>query len=330
MRLQNHRLSALTLLATGEFTARSQEDGQQPKNINDRRLLVESTGVKMNDAVLQVLLILAFLAIGLISVTFPIYAISVNFLPQQKWENEKERKKRMEELKAKISELTVQLGGQDSDTETKMREQLDKYEAEKKGTELRYQYLTARGAVGIPVVLLVLSLLFAVFGIYGFYIDSQGAISLGVLSALFSAVALYRLYKTISAVEYGALRPERTVEFVVGFGEKYEKRISIELRKTTSAKLVVKPESEIENLFIQVDFPAELELGRKTNDPSITITEYEDVTVYGYTEVYIPKESGIGFSFSMTPKKKGEYTAKVSVCAKRIYEYHENLTIEVV
>jgi len=284
----------------------------------------------MNDAVLQVLLILAFLAIGLISVTFPIYAISVNFLPQQKWENEKERKKRMDELKAKISELTVQLGGQDSDTETKMREQLDKYEAEKKGTELRYQYLTARGAVGIPVVLLVLSLLFAVFGIYGFYIDSrEGAISLGVLSALFSVEALYRLYKTISAVEYGALRPERTVEFVVGFGQKYEKRISIELSKTTNARFFVKPESEIENLYVQVDFPAELEVGKKSHDPSITITEYEDTTVYGYTEAYVPKESGTGFSFSTTPKKKGEYIVKVSVCAKRIYEYHENLTIEV-
>jgi cell division protein FtsL len=60
----------------------------------------------LNDAVLQVLLVLAFLAIGLISVTFPVYAISVNFLPKQKWEDEKERKKRMDDLQAKIEELT--------------------------------------------------------------------------------------------------------------------------------------------------------------------------------------------------------------------------------
>jgi hypothetical protein len=96
----------------------------------------------MTDAVLQVLLILVYLAIGLISVTFPIYAISVSFLPQQKWESEKERKKRMGDLTVKISELTAQLKG-DKKQVDQIREQLNKYEAEREGTELRYKYLTA-------------------------------------------------------------------------------------------------------------------------------------------------------------------------------------------
>lgn len=294
--------------------------------------MVKSADVSMNDAVLQVLLILAFLAIGLISITFPIYAISVNFLPQQKWESEKERKKRMDELKAKISELTAQLGGQDSDTETKMREQLDKYEAEKKGTELRYQYLTAKGAVGIPVVTLVLALLFAVFGIYGFYKDSrEGAISLGVLSAISSVGALYRLYKTISAIEYGALKPERTVEFGIGFGLKNEKRISIQLGNTAKTLLVIEtPESDVNNLYILVTFPAELVMGKANPPPSINVTEYEDCTVFRKTVDYLPKGRGTGFRFSITPKKEGEYTVKVLVCGKGIYEYHEDLKIEVV
>jgi hypothetical protein len=66
----------------------------------------------MSDAFLQILLILSYLAIGLLSVTFPIYAISVNYLPQEKWESEKERKKRIEELRAKITQLTTQLQGE--------------------------------------------------------------------------------------------------------------------------------------------------------------------------------------------------------------------------
>jgi len=174
----------------------------------------------MNDAVLQALLLLAFLAIGLISVTFPIYAISVNFLPKQKWEDEKERKERLKELQAKISELARELENKDAKTET-IKEQLNKYEIEREGTELRYQYLTAKGAVLVPAIVLIVALLLAVFGIYAFYKDSRdGAISLGAGSSLFSVLALFRLYKTISAVEYGALKPERTVEFSVYFDEK--------------------------------------------------------------------------------------------------------------
>ncbi len=175
-------------------------------------------------------------------------------------------------------------------------------------------------------------MLFAFFGIYGFYKDSlEGAISLGVLSAMSSVAALYRLYKTISAVEYGALRPERTVEFNVGFGMKNEKRISIELGKTTKPIFFVEtPESEVENLYILVNFPAELEVGKSNPSPDIQVSEYENYTLYCTTVDYLPKGRNTGFGFSVTPKKKGEYTVKVLVCAKGIYGYNEDLTIEVV
>jgi hypothetical protein len=57
----------------------------------------------MTEAVLQILLLLAYLAIGLISVTFPIYAICVTYLKQERWESEKERKQRNEELKVRFT-----------------------------------------------------------------------------------------------------------------------------------------------------------------------------------------------------------------------------------
>ena len=60
----------------------------------------------MGEAALQILLILAYLAIGLISVTYPIFALCVGYLRQEKSETEKERKKRIETLKAKILRLT--------------------------------------------------------------------------------------------------------------------------------------------------------------------------------------------------------------------------------
>jgi hypothetical protein len=83
----------------------------------------------MNAAVLQVLLILTFLAIGLISVTFPIYAISVTFLPKQKWEDEKEHERRKNLLRAKITQLTTELGKQPKESEqvAKIEEELTNY-----------------------------------------------------------------------------------------------------------------------------------------------------------------------------------------------------------
>jgi hypothetical protein len=285
----------------------------------------------LNGAVLQVLLILAFLAIGLISVTFPVYAISVNFLPKQKWEDEKERKKRMDNLEAKIKELTARLGSGDANTEA-IKEQLDKYKAEKEGTELRYNHLTAQGAVLEPVIALILALLFAVVGIYGFYKDLLGVtIVLGFGSSVFSLAAISRLYKTISAVEYGALRPERTVEFNVGFGLKKDKKISIQLGKITDALWFVEtPESDVENLYILVKFPAELEVGKSNPSPGINVSKYEDYVIIRKTVEYLPKGRGTGFSFQVISKKKGKYTVNALVCAKGIYEYSQDLTIEVV
>jgi hypothetical protein len=286
----------------------------------------------MNDAVLQVLLILAFLAIGLISVTFPIYAISVNFLPQQKWESEKEREKRKNGLRAKITQLTKELGNQASETKqvAQIREELTKYETELQGTELRYQYLTVKGAVGIPVISLGLALAFASLGIYGFYTNTDPTFP-AVISIVCSVFAIYRLYQTVLAVEYGALRPERTVEFNVGFDRNMEKKITIELGKKTARFLFVdSPESDVDSLYVMLKIPSELGVTGESSTPDILGTVYGDETVVRKTQEYLPKGRGTGVSVPMNPKKKGEYIVKFLVCAKGIYEYKGELTVEVV
>jgi hypothetical protein len=289
----------------------------------------------MNDAVLQVLLVLIYLPIGLISVTFPIYAISVNFLPKQKWEDEKERKKRMDGLKAKISQLTNELKGESQDAKrvTELKDKIDKYKNELESTKLRYQYLTAKGAVGVPVISLALGLLFAGVGIYAFYIDDERVTLLAGLSVICSAFTLYRLYMTISAVEYGALRPERTVQFEVTFGKK-AKAVTMELNKEAWPFCFFRPEADIENLYAVVRFPSELGVTEDMNpyrsDPKIVLTEYEEYTLIRYVHDFLPKGSAVGFSITAVPKKKGKYPVAVRICAKGIYEYDENLTVEVV
>ena len=286
----------------------------------------------MNEAVLQVLLILAYLAIGLMSVTFPIYAISVNFLPQQKWESEKERGKRKHDLLAKITELTTKLGMQTGETAqvTQIREELDKYEAELQGTELRYQYLTAKGAVLVPVSGLIVALLFAILGIYGFYKDSrEAAILLGIVSAMFSAGAIFRLYKTISAVEYGALRPERTVEFDVGF-EHYEKTVKTKLNQKRELGMFIKTlEYDIEKSVVLAIFPSDLGVEAEYEDPQLLFTKYEKRTCIMMFTDYLARDMAVGFPFDVVPTKVGKYPVTVRICAKGIHEVRKELTIEV-
>jgi len=288
----------------------------------------------MNEAVLQVLLILAFLAIGLISVTFPIYAISVNFLPQQKWESEKERGTRKAAIQAKIAQLTTELGK--PNTETKQLDQitkeLDNYRTELKGTNLRCRYLTANGAVLTPVLILIGAMLFTVVGIYGFYKSLLVvAIGMGIGSSIFLLWAILRLYKTISAIEYAALRPERTVEFKVGFGYDYEKTVKLEVAKVTPLRLVAKSNDfDVENLLIMAEFPSDLQVASGVGDPDLVITQQKESTIIALSEVFLPKGIGEGFTGHLTPTKTGKYAIAVRVCGKGIYEYREKLYIDVV
>ena len=288
----------------------------------------------MSDVIIQVLLIFAYLAIGIIAVTFPIYAICVTYLPQERWESEKERKKRIEKLRAKISDLTAELKGEkrDSVQVIQLKEQIGRYETELKRTELRADYLTAKGAVGVPVSYLASALLAVGISIYFFHVESlEGIIFFGFLSAFFSAMAVYRLYKTISAVEYAALRPARTVEFNIGFlpdlqvskqvkgGEKSEIRIFA----TTS-------EDDAEECTMFVKIPSEIEVISIPRWPNARITEHPDhTTIWGYFG-FRPKNTEFGILPDVVARKTGKYTIDVKLCAKGMYEVNKELTLEVI
>lgn len=296
----------------------------------------------MNEAILQVLLILAYLAIGLISVTFPVYAIAVNFLPQQKWEGEKEQKKRIDELRKKISQISNELVGQEIDSERidKLREQLDNYENELTGTELKYKYLTAKGAVLVPVVVLLVALVFSITGLYTFYKDlREWAIGLGAFSGLCSTVALYRLLKTVSAIEYGALRPERTVEFEIGFvpellGVETHPSNTITMAVGVQATLSVgakTSECDLENFEMTMFVPAEIKIVSKiVNAQNITKSDYKDMTVLSLYRNCVMENLGTALRFSVIPLKAGKYSISVKIGAKGIYSFQKELFILVV
>lgn len=301
----------------------------------------------MSDAVLQVLQILAYLAIGLISVTFPIYAISVNYLPQEKWETQKERKKRTEKIKGRIAKLNEELSGiaeRDSDRFREMEKELKRSKSELSSLGLRFRHLTAMGAVGLPVLILVISLFSVVVGIHFFY---EGLQQIGLnqirseqivlvcmtISSISSVLALVSLYQTILAVEYAALRPARTVEFEICFpsGEKKEK---IKCGKETKLSIGAKPELSVEKIEFCIFLPPEIELKSLMKRAFVTLQpkksdhpEYNMITMeYGF----LYEDTFLAIKFNVLANKTGKYTIPVSVSAKGIYEYKTELILNVV
>lgn len=98
----------------------------------------------MDEAILQIQNIIVYLSIGLISVTFPIYAICVTYQRQEKWETEKELKKREELIKNSINKLTQELKSESiSSLRKQLQTRLENYEEDLANIKERYTYLTA-------------------------------------------------------------------------------------------------------------------------------------------------------------------------------------------
>lgn len=289
--------------------------------------------VRMSEVVLQVLLILAYLAIGLLAVTFPIYAISVTFLPREKWESERERKKRIEKLESKISELTAELkGGQHvGERVAQIKQEIERYEAELKGTELRVYCLTAKGAVALPVSFLALALFWAGIGLFFFNVEFlAGVIAFGIFSILCSALAVQRLYKTITAVEYAALRPAPSVDFELGFPPEYQSYKQVKVGEKTELMIYARPEEDIEECTMFTNFPSEIEIVSHPKETEVIVTKHPTFTEISAPFGFCPKNTAVGLMSYVVARKIGKYAILVQIAGKGIHQYKKELTLEVI
>jgi len=292
----------------------------------------------MSAAFLQILLLLAYLAIGLISVTFPIYAISVNYLPSEKWESEKEQKKRIDKLKNTIEKLNKELSGEKEEGERfpEIKQQIENYELEKENLEMRVTYLTAEGAVKNPIIGLIIALFASGAGVYFFYEGNEQAVIVsGIISGTIIALVLLRLYKTISAVEFSALRQARTIDFEVCFASGEE---IFEAKQGVKTKIEIGacPEKTVDDFKMMVGLPEKIELIKIHTQPEKAHFGRQPVraTFPTYMAIFfeIPTAHNNIFhavSFTVFAKKTGEYRIPVVIFAKNTYQCQTWLTLKV-
>lgn len=294
----------------------------------------------MSEAILQILLLLAYLSIGLISIIFPIFAICVTYLRQEKSETEKELAKRQDILKQKILDLTKETNeaGNSEYFTISIEKQLQNTKTELENIKFRLSYLTAKGVVLIPSIALGIALISASLGINFYYegtLETQVIIFM-FISIIFIIVTVYRLFKTIQAVEYASLRSARNVDFDVVY-ESREKVQEIKHREETQISIGFGTEEDnLENVCPRIFIPTDIKITSTYGPTHVALQPPK----YGYANhnmiapdtpiVFLPKYEYSAIIFKVTADKIGTYKIPVSIDAKGIYKFLEILTLKVI
>jgi hypothetical protein len=205
----------------------------------------------------QILLLLAYLAIGLMSITIPTYAISVSYLARETLRTIKDMERRRD-LNQKLDELRKRLK-QESDV-NELKQEISRYEEEEKQLKERLECLSAKGAVGYPFGSFASSLFFAALGVY----DFPNRVDLYILaSVLLIVYGLHRFGKSVLAIEQAALAPGLPT-FKVGFlsGTSTE-RYKVGEEKDITFYIINYRRDLAEDLSIMVFFRPEFDLVKK-------------------------------------------------------------------
>lgn len=288
----------------------------------------------MNEAILQALFTITYLAIGLISVSFPIYAISVNYLKQERNEADTEKTRKIQQIKQQIDSLTTQLCGKskDSDRFKDIQKLIKKCEKEQKKLESGVLSLSAMGAVFRPLYYLVIVLISTSIGMYYYYEQSPIVYAFLVLATGLSGLSLYCLFKTILGIERAVLRTGRTVQFKVRF-KSGQNPIKMKLNEEKPLSIGVTPIQErVELIHLQVFYPPEFELVKYPHNKPILQPagmEFEGYNMIRHDEPFSVPDVYCGFSVLIKPKKIGEYNIPVLIYGKGIEAYKTNLNIVV-
>lgn len=283
------------------------------------------------EEILQILLLLAYLAIGLVSITVPTYAISVSYLARETLKTLEDMRKRREDLSEKLDGLRKRL--KEEPGVEGIKEEIKKFEEEEAGLKDRLGCLSAKGAVGYPLVGFTLGLVCAAYGIYIF---PENASLLILASIVCIAYGLYRLAKSLLAVEKAALRPEEELlpRFRVAFasGSLIERFNAGEQREVEFA--ITNYEEIAEDVDVMFFFPPEFELMKKAEYrvfKQLPLSRYQGYNTAEWTLPLIHIDVSMTVIVSVkAPAKAGRYQIPVCIRARKIGKTDYQLSIEVV
>lgn len=281
---------------------------------------------------LQILLLLAYLAIGLMAITVPTYAISVSYLARETLKTLEDMRKRRKDLGEKLDELRKKLEREPGIKGIK--EEIKKFEEEEAELEDRLECLSAKGAVVYPLGGFMLGLACATYGIYTFPKNFGVFILTSIISIAFG---IYRLGKSLFAVEQAALRPEE--ELLPTFRVSFVSGASIERFKAKEQKeiefLINNYGKDVaEDVNVMILFPPEFKLLKKrgyVRVEQLLGSRYPGYNAARFTTKVLHVDLSMLYKALVgMPEKTGFYIIPVCVRARKIGKSDHQLTIEVV
>ena len=275
----------------------------------------------------QTFLLLAYLAIALLSMTIASYAISVSYLGREtrrsKWLIEKRKKKLQRELKELQKEIDV----------TEIKQKINEYSKEESMLGRKLFFLSFGGAVSIPSFCFLGALLFAVIGLHYPVEDSLG-LPLGMSIFLMGGGLVYLLV-TLKVVEWAASRIPLP-KFEVVFESDLPKE-TFRCKESEQFDFSVKNIGDLmaEDLEIFVFFQPEfgkIQAGTTKVFKQDRMSDYPNYTavIVKLDKVHVDGIMLIHGTRVVMPKVSGVYVVPVRIHERNIGVSEHKLTLEIV
>lgn len=340
-----------------EFARRFQSDTGLGQNLNSilqleetpkSSLVIASYQSCMADASLLFDWI-AFLDIGLISVTIPTYAISVTFFGRERKRAISERERRVEELEKKMKELSA--GLRDETGVAALEKEIEKYKRDIKRIRGKVVSLSVWTAFFAPFIAFSASLGFAAIG----FLYLTGTISPQFLSSteyssyfvasslvmLVSGVAV--LSGTLIAINRAAMNPETLSALRFSFeSSSTAEKFSINQEEVVTFILRNLGKEMGENISAQIYFPPEFGVSPAPILPPNVLPPTIHPQPTGPTMTYPGRLTATTDIDSLhedvaslmavrlkMPSSKGTYKVPVQVWERRLGESKQELTFEI-
>ena len=153
----------------------------------------------MSENIFQILLLLSYFDIALISITIAVYAVSVSYLGRETSRSISRRKRRVAELKESIGSLSTRI--RDEREISAIEKEIAHYKQSQKSLERSLLWISVKGAVYTPTAFFSVSFLLCVLGM----LEVLNPEILLALSSVFIVLGGVCLGKTLKATEKAAM-----------------------------------------------------------------------------------------------------------------------------
>lgn len=286
-------------------------------------------------AIFQTFLLIATFDIALIAVTIANYAVSASYLGRETRLTRWRLEKRKDQLDKKVKELQAKGSLQLGDLKKEIKDAED--EQERLGT--RIVLLSWIGAVVIPCILFIISLIIAILGMNSdILVVSEFANVMNIqfiaLSSVILALGFAMLLIVIRTID-SAARQIPVPQFVITF-EKNAKELKLQKNKEAEICLWIKNDGEdiAETMEVFILFPPEFKIPQQRDytvglqPPESSCPNYTAIVLH-FESMHIDTITQTDISI-VTPSDKKTYEIPINIHERKTGLTKDKLTIETV